>query len=239
MQLEYRHINELIGIVVSKRLTKYFFSLWFLTTLFLAEPLLWCLCRLIKNRPSALAALSIGAYAVGACVLKRIKGTYWSADLVPIALSFLLLGYLLQLYMQHAADKRASLAHIALAWGINLLFFWLNFRQVGRSDLYFCKLGNPLYFFLSASSGTIGVLLLCQRMKRSAVLEYIGKHSLVFYAFESLAIPLAERALCAALRVTPQRGSFPAMITVLIMSCLLLALTSHAFAAIKRIRRSA
>lgn len=235
MQLEYRHINELIGIVVSKRLTKYFFSLWFLTTLFLAEPLLWCACRLTKDRFGALAALSLGAFSIGTPVLETLHGTYWSADLVPIALSFLLFGYLLKLHMQRAESKQLSLSTLATAWGVNLLFFWLNYRQVGRSDLYYCKLGNPLYFFLSACGGTVGAIALCLRIQRSSALEYIGRHSLIFYAFESLAIPLSERALRSAMGTAAlEQAPFPAMIMVLIMSCSMLALTSHVFAARKR-----
>ncbi|MBQ8620017.1 MAG: acyltransferase family protein [Clostridia bacterium] len=235
MQLEYRHINELIGIVVSKRLSKYFFSLWFLTTLFLAEPALWCLCRLTKDLTHALTVLAVGAFAVGAPLLQRVHGTYWSADLAPIALSFLILGYLLRRCMAHWAEKTASFVSLALAWGVNLLFFWLNYRQVGRSDLYYCKLGNPVYFFLSACGGTVGAIMLCQRIARCAALQYIGKHSLIFYAFESLAISLSERALrsmagAAALEQAP----FPAMIMVLIISCAILALTSQAFAIWKR-----
>lgn len=239
MRLEYRHINELIGIVVSNRLSKYFFSLWFLTTLFLAEPVLWCLCRLTKDRARALIPLSVGAFAVGAPLLQAVYGTYWSADLVPIALSFLIMGYLLRRCMAYLSERPVSFAALALAWGVNLLFFWLNYRQVGRSDLYYCKLGNPLYFFLSACGGTLGTLLLCQLLSRCAALEYIGRHSLVFYAFESLAIPLSERLLrsavgAAALRHAPLRTTA----LVLVISCVMLALTSHAFVICKSSRQS-
>lgn len=229
MKLEYRHINELIGIVVNKRLSKYFFNLWFLTTLFFAEPLLWCLCHLTKDRACALLVLSIGAFSIGAAAFQVIKGTYWSIDLVPIALTFLILGYLFRRRTE-AAGNPSSLFLLLLSWGINLFFFWLNYRQVGRSDLYFCKLGNPLYFFLSACGGMTGTILLCQLLSHCAVLEYIGRHSLIFYAFESLAIPLSERALCAVLgAAAPEQYPFSAMVFVLIMSCAMLALISQIF----------
>lgn len=238
MQFKYRHINELIGIVLGKRLSDYFFSLWFLTTLFLAEPILWCLCRLTKKHMLALLPLSVGVFAVGAAVLQVIKGTYWSADLVPIALSFLLLGYLLGRHAQRTAEKPVSLWMPALSWSVNLLFFWLNYRQVGRSDLYFCKLGNPLYFFLSACGGTIGVITLFQRLSQCSLLEYIGRHSLLFYAFESLVIPLSERALRCALGATAlEQAAFPAMFMVLIMSCAMLVLISYALTAGRRSRQ--
>jgi len=233
LKLEYRHINELIGIVLSNRLSDYFFSLWFLTTLFLAEPVLWCILRITKGHAPALLPLSVAAYCAGAVAIDILKGTYWSMDLVPIALSFLLLGYLLRQWM----DRRTahSIRPLILAWSVNLLFFWLNYRQVGRSDLYFCKLGNPLYFFLSACGGTVGTILLCQKIARCAELEYIGKNSMVFYAFESLAIPLSERFLRSALGFSAlQNTSHFTTLVVLSLSCGLLALANCLFLFLKQ-----
>lgn len=235
MKLQYRHINELIGIVVSDRLSDYFFSLWFLTTLFLSEPLLWCLTRITKGRALWLAPISVAAFAVGTVAIDFFKGTYWSADLVPIALSFLMFGYLLRKKLDSSSDRQPSALLIAAAWGVNLLFFWLNYRLGGRSDLYFCKLVNPLYFYLSACGGTVGAILLCRRLARCAALEYIGRYSLVFYAFESLAIPLSERFLRAVLGAAAlERTPLPATALVLLMSCAMLAMASVVYGAIRR-----
>jgi len=229
MQLTYRHTNEFIGILLSNRLSPYFFSLWFLTTLFLAEPVLWLVLRAAGDRTSLLLPLSIGAFFSGSVVLSALRGTYWSADLVPIALSFLILGYLIKRWMDRSESLSRSILPLLAAWSVNLLFFWLNYRQVGRSDLYFCKLGNPLCFFLSACGGTVGAILLCKRIARCQELEYIGKNSLVFYAFESLAIPLSERLLRAAVGTSALHGtSHFATFAVLLMSCGMLAAASAA-----------
>jgi len=228
MKMESRHINEFIGIFLGKRLSRYFFNLWFLTTLFLAEPVLWLALRFARSRTPALALLSAAAFFAGAVVLERLEGTYWSADLVPIALSFLLLGYLLRRWLDHpAAGTRAALPLIA-AWSVNLLFFWLNYMEVGRSDLYFCKLGNPLYFFLSACGGITGAILLCRKMARCAALEYIGRNSMIFYAFEALTIPLSERLLSPFIQPASQPSLF-GLLLVLCMSCGMMALFSEFF----------
>jgi len=230
MKLEYQHINELIGIVLSHRLSDHFFELWFLTTLFLAEPILWLILRFAKGHASLLVPLSIGAFFAGSVVLETLHGTYWSADLVPIALSFLMLGYLLRQWMDRTKALSHSLLPLAAAWSVNLLFFWLNYIQVGRSDLYFCKLGNPLYFFLSACGGTLGTILICKRIARCAELEYVGKNSMIFYAFESLAIPLSERLLRSAVGSSALNGtSHFATFVVLSMSCSMLAFASTVF----------
>ena len=230
MHLEYRHMNELIGIVLSNRLSDYFFALWFLTTLFLAEPILWLTLRLTRARTLLLLPLSIAAFFSGSVVLNALHGTYWSADLVPIALSFLLLGYMLRHWMDRFQAISKSILPLLAAWSVNLLFFWLNYIQVGRSDLYFCKLGNPLYFFLSACGGTLGAILLCQRIARCAELEYVGRNSMVFYAFESLAIPLSERLLRSAVGSSALQGtSHFATFMVLSLSCGMLAIASTMF----------
>ncbi|MBR5302134.1 MAG: acyltransferase family protein [Clostridia bacterium] len=235
LHLQYRHLNELIGIVVADRLSDYFFSLWFLTALFLAEPLLWCLTRMTGRRTGLLMPLSVCSFAAGAVILPVFKGTYWSADLVPIALSFLLLGYLASIWFQRSPALLRSRKTLALAWGVNLLFFWLNFIQVGRSDLYFCKLGNPVYFYLSACGGTIGALSLCLNLGRLPGIEYIGRNSLVFYAFESLAIPLSERLLRSMWGASSlESAPFVSMLMVLSLSCGMLAFASFGYAAFRR-----
>ena len=228
MHLKYRHINELIGIVLSNRLSRYFFSLWFLTTLFLAEPVLWLALRAARGRARLLLPLSAGAFAAGSVVLETVRGTYWSADLVPIALSFLILGYLIRRWIDNYSPQ--SLFPLLTAWSVNLVFFWLNYREVGRSDLYYCKLGNPLYFFLSACGGTVGAILLCRRIARCTELEFIGRNSMIFYAFESLAIPLSERLLRSAVGASVLSGtSHFSTFAVLLLSCGMLALASTAF----------
>lgn len=220
MQLESRHVNELIGIVLSKRLSKYFFNLWFLTVLFLGQPLLWIILKAARGKKRIILLAAAAAYVLGAFVVRHVKGTYWSADLVPIALCFLLLGYALRAWMnRHPACGAKPLA---LLWGLNLLFFYLNYAQVGRSDLYYCKLGNPLFFFIAACAGAAGSILLCRRVGRCAPLAWIGKNSLAFYAFEALTIPLSER-LIRLVFPSVSTPSIPALFAVLLLSCAMMA----------------
>lgn len=223
MQLESRHVNELIGIVLSKRLSKYFFNLWFLTVLFLSQPFLWLILKIAREQKRIILPAAAAAYALGAFVLRHVKGTYWSADLVPIALCFLLMGYALRAWMDRhpACDARL----IAPLWGLNLLFFYLNYAQVGRSDLYYCKLGNPLFFLIAACSGVAGAILLCRQVGRSAPLAWIGRNSLTFYAFEALTIPLAERLIRFAFPAV-SAPSIPALLAVVLLSCAMMAAIS-------------
>ena len=192
-------LRQFAGIAVGYRLTDYFFSLWFLQVLFLAEPLLYLVLRLTRRHEGWRLPAAAAVFAAGAFVLPRVRGTYWSADLVPIALSFLIIGYLLR----QAADRHArvldSLWMLALAWGMNAAFGYMNYAQVGRSDLYYCKLGNPLCFFLAACGGVVGALALSRRIGRCRPLAFIGKNSLVYYAFHDA--PVLMLAMAAVRRL--------------------------------------
>ena len=192
-------LRQFVGIAVGCRLTDYFFSLWFLQVLFLAEPLLYLVLRLTQEHRGWRLPAAAAAFAVGAFVLSRVRGTYWSADLVPIALSFLLIGYLLREAIEQHNQLFDSLWLLLLAWGVNALFGYMNFAQVGRSDLYYCKLGNPLYFFLAACGGTVGMLALCRRIGHCRALEFIGRNSLVYYAFHDA--PVLMVAVAAVSRL--------------------------------------
>jgi len=193
-------LRQFIGIAVGHRLTDYFFSLWFVQVLFLAEPLLYLVLRLTRRHAGWRLPAAAAAFAAGAFVLSRVQGTYWSADLVPIALSFLLIGYLLRQTADRYARVLDSLWMLALAWGVNAAFGYMNIAHVGRSDLYYCKIGNPLYFFLAACGGTVGMLALCRRIGRCRVLEFIGRNSLVYYAFHDA--PVLMLAMAAVRRLS-------------------------------------
>jgi fucose 4-O-acetylase-like acetyltransferase len=71
--------------------------------------------------------------------------------------------------------------------GVWVLFAVLNFNAYGTQvDLRLDRLNNYGYFYLAAFGGIVAVIVLSQIIQRNAVLEYLGKQTLVIFAWHLL-----------------------------------------------------
>ena len=218
------HMWQLAGIVLGWRMSKLYYSMWFILTLFFAEWILWELLRMARERTAVLASFAVVFFLLGVMMAHFVKGFLWSLDVVPMALAFLLIGYLLN--RQNRDEKHFSAYPcLLIAWAVNILTAFLN----SMPDLYMAELGNPLWFALSACSGIYGTLALCVRLKKNRCLEYIGRNTMVYYAFQAaLALPAAA----AFLRIASKHlgVSIPSCVSFVLqtaMACVLLALMSE------------
>lgn len=104
-------LNSFIGIFLGYRGTKYYFSMWFLPVLFVAELILYLVCKLIKEKKILLIPVMVFASVIEWILLHVHQGGFfWSLDLVPIALSFIALGYILKVYK----ERLEKIYHIGL-----------------------------------------------------------------------------------------------------------------------------
>ena len=178
-------LNDFIGIFLGHRGTPYYFSMWFLTAIFAAEVILYFISRISGDRLWALCLTVVLFSLLSWFILENIDdGFYWSLDLTPIAVSFIALGYIVKLYK----DKIRLLfnpAFFVLAAALNVTFAYLNHRVCGRADLYYTKMGNYFYYMLAAVAGSWAVIIFCKFIKKMPVLEYIGRNSIVYYAFQN------------------------------------------------------
>ncbi len=66
-----------------------------------------------------------------------------------------------------------------------LAFCWILGRLNGMTDLHYLLTGNPLLYFITACSGSLGIILLCKafeglhRMPVFRLLAYYGRNSLI------------------------------------------------------------
>ncbi|MCC8073381.1 MAG: acyltransferase family protein [Clostridiales bacterium] len=180
---------KFIGIFVAHRNSTYYFALWFVLALFLAEILFYFIVKLTKKNVYALIAsmivLSVGGYVLSEHI---DGGFYWSVDVVPVACSFLIFGFLLKLWREKS-DIALKIWWFPVLCAVNLVFSYLNHRICGRSDLYYTEMGNYFYYMLAALSGIWAVLIFCKFIKKFKVLEFIGKNTLVYYTFHKTFLP--------------------------------------------------
>lgn len=112
---------------------------------------------------------------------------------------------------------------------ICLIFAVLNYQHYGSQvDLRVDRLNNYIYFYLSAFAGTFATLTLSQIIKKSRVLEYLGKNTLVLFAWHLLLFSYFTRFLSATglngllgllpSFLSPILYSVTAMVTILSLS---------------------
>lgn len=178
-------LDDFIGIFLGHRGTDYYFSMWFLTATFVAEMILYFVSKLTKDKIWALLLSSVGFSVLSWFILENIDvGFYLSLDLVPIAVSFIAIGYILRL----KKEKTEILFHplfFPFAVVVNVITAYLNHKICGRVDLYSTRMGNYFYCMLAAVAGCWAVIIVCKAVKKLPPIEYIGRNSLIYYAFQN------------------------------------------------------
>ena len=224
-----KHLKRIISIPIGWRLNGWYFTMWFMPTLFFAELLFYALFSKIQNTKRNLVLVMLGAFVLGVIASKKVKGFIWSLDLVPFALVFLILGYMLCPLVENNNGRRYYLPAAILLWAVNLVTGFWNYKSYSIVDLYYCKTGHPILFLIAACSGVLGTILVCKMIGKNKPIEYIGRNSLVNYAFQnSLVIPIVTNWVKYLGKYIPLfTRTWPALIAIMIGSCLILALMSE------------
>ena len=224
-----KHLKWLISIPIGWRLNGWYFTMWFIPTLFFAELLFYILFRKKQNSKKSFVFAMMGSFLMGIIASKKVKGFIWSLDLVPFALVFLILGYMLHSLVENDRGHRCGLEAVIFLWIVNLVTGFWNYKCYSMVDLYYCKTGHPILFLVSACSGVLGTILVCKMIEKNKLIEYIGRNSLVYYAFQnSLVIPIVTnwiKLLGKQISVFANTGI--ALIAVMAGSCMVLALMSE------------
>ena len=123
--LSEKTMKKFIGIFLGERGSTYYFSMWFMTALFLSEVLLYSLTKLLKNKKLFFSIGFALSSVLGCVIIKNINsGFYWSADLVPISISFIIVGYFLRTYKEKLDFSRyKNIIYQHYVVHLRLLFF--------------------------------------------------------------------------------------------------------------------
>ena len=190
-------VNLILSLVLGWRGTDYYFTFWFLYVLFLGEIVFYFLVKLLKKKWYFYAILIVAGLALQAVVAGFVKGFIWSTDALPACIAFLSAGYLYKILMYDKGIHFPGwLLPIFLA--VSFLFTGLNLSFMGgdQVNLFYEQLGNPLFYFFASLSGCAFSICLSGLIKKSRVLEFFGKNSLVTYGFQNpLVIPFMMEVL--------------------------------------------
>ncbi|MCR5484174.1 MAG: acyltransferase family protein [Clostridiales bacterium] len=232
--LDVKILKNFVGIFLGYRLTDYYFEMYFIMALFIALTAFYFVAKVaekIKGRGFKnvfLIAFCVLSACIGKLILSENKGFFLSLDIVPTAMSFVSLGYLIGLNKRKGETERSFKIYLfPVALGINYVFMHLN----GIADLNRADTGKLLYYMLAAVSGIWGVLILCYENRGSRLLEYIGRNSLIFYAFQhKFAIKNLTFAVTCVMGKTGvllDDHRQPTVFFITVLSCLVLAAMSE------------
>lgn len=172
---------------------KYYFSMWYLLVLFFIELISYFYIKINNNyiKYIGLLLISIIGYICG----NYLNGFYYSLDLVPLGLTFFLMGYYFNKVKDKIKDKHIKFI-LPGSLIINIVFCILNAFICGRISFFANDLGNYFYFYLSSIGGMMFIYLISKLIKNNSFLEYFGNNSLVIYTFNnSFAILLIKNLL--------------------------------------------
>ncbi len=187
-----------ISLVLGHRLHHYYFSLWFLCVLFFSELVFYFIEKFaqkttVRRRVIVYILTAILAVMIEWIVLKFIKGWFLSLDLVPAGIAFLSVGRLFRIINDNCKVSFQQKWQLPIALLSSVFTCVLNYRISGLTDLYSCNIGNPLLYFSSAITGSWFIIILLSQLGEMNPVEYLGKNSLIIYAFQnSFCIPAAK-----------------------------------------------
>lgn len=231
--------RQLFGIITSWRHTELYNALWFIPAIILAEfaafPLIKIANRLSINRRVLLLILStISTAVLGSIILLLLgkKALPWAVDILPIIVSFILFGQLLRPLVISEKQRTLSLFRTNIATiiflSVNVAACILNYYTLnGRIDLYDSVIGNPFLFFISALTGSLFILFLSSVVRKAPAIERVGSRSITFYAFQTLALPIAKAPIIFSqnhFNAYPHKIFDAIFITLL--SCIILSIIS-------------
>lgn len=231
---DYAYLKSFIGIIISNRATSYYLAMWFVLVTFEAEILFYFILRLIQYLSKALKnwmyiMVSIISLTIGIIILRYTKGLMFCLDLLPFGLGFITIGNYIKENKEVFLKVFKAKFFIIVFLVFNLLFTFLNYNVAGKIDLYESNIGNPIYFIMHSLFGSLFIINISFLIRKNAILEYIGKNTLVFYAFQTrLVIPKVTKVfevLFEKLNIMSLDGIL--FVCIVISSLLILALMNE------------
>ena len=187
--------NELYGSNWSMLLQflcqEHFWTIWFLTCLFLAEILYYFVNILFKGKQVFQTIGSLGICLLGFLYYRLGgDGLPWNFDVALIAQFFFHLGYIFRsnknVYNKLLTEnKRKNFAMAIVFLIVNVLAGILCIKISGQSlDMSVGLYGNELLTMVSAVAGILFVVVISNNVTNKA-LKYLGENTMIIFAWHS------------------------------------------------------
>lgn len=178
-------------------------SLWFLPVLFLSTVALDCVLYRLKNKTKLLyfvvPLLLLLTFAIHRCTFFTNNDVIFGLDIVPMALLFILLGYLFQKNKDSLSLKVPSIVLLlfVLCFGFAVYYFGMH-NGVSYVLMAEGRYGNIILFLLSAMCGIACCLLISILIDRhfgfiSKILQKVGRNTFVLFVLQRYTLALTDQ----------------------------------------------
>lgn len=178
---------DLLGTLLQMRATDFSGSFWFLPVIFEVNIILLIeeyISSKIKRKYTEYI-FSLICFIIGYTVITVLKyPLLWNFDAALIATSFAILGKCTKNIFIKSSINISLLKKYKLIVGfllINFIVGLINSILINNSiDLYWSRLGNPIFYLIAAYAGIFMILIFSMIIK-SSYLNFAGQNSLLFY----------------------------------------------------------
>ncbi|MCI6463615.1 MAG: acyltransferase family protein [Prevotella sp.] len=194
---------------------------WFLSALFISKLIFWFVAKLPKD-----------IYQAAVCVLMLIAGLYlYHTETVPnifffqhalVLTLFLLAGQMLKIYEKHILSYSIFIATAFFMTVLPMSYQNIPIPTVTR-DITTTLQTAPLFVLLSIL-GSLTTWVISRRITANRLLEYMGRGSLVMYAFNYATLTLVANTLVYALAPEGALLSIMCFILTIVISLAVLML---------------
>ena len=189
-----KSFNELIGVFIGWRLTKYYYILWFVISLFWGLIFSYVVLQFLKNK-KLIFICGICLIFLNSIIWKIIGGLPYSLDTVPVSAGFILIGNAIADKIKYCINKKNALFGIPL-FLMNGVIAILGASAYGKVDFYNCQVGGVSILIITSMIGSVSVFMLAKLLNRNHFFEFLSMNSLIFYAFQNrIVIPICERVI--------------------------------------------
>jgi fucose 4-O-acetylase-like acetyltransferase len=210
---------------------------WFLICLMVVELIYFLILDRVRRPGRAFVAAAVCTGAMLFALrdvafleyLTGLKKNFWFLHEALVAIGFFALGHWL------SASGGVAAMH-AMAWplrfvaGLALIFLaWLtvdlNFQAVYMVE---SQHGDPVWFVVTALAGSLGVILLCSCVGQSALLGYVGRHTLVLLGMNGLFRDIIDPTLVKRLPIELLQTHLSAFVICFVVTIISMALCTPA-----------
>lgn len=191
-------------------------DMWFIACLFSCEVIFYFVIKLCKENRKLILSNVIIISAIGMIWIEIIEiRLIWQLELAMVLILYLGMGYLYkgieEKYKKYVSNK--MLIMLFLVYLLSVLVF------NNKANIHNENLGNEAFFLISSIIGIAFVVVLCKIIKPIKHIIFIGKNTLVYYAFQSKVIKITY-LLIDALNVNKKISPF--IVTLLVSLILVL-----------------
>jgi len=171
-------------------------SLWFIPSFFLSQCIFYTVCKLSKNKMSAVFIASVMCFFVGFISADSRVLHFWCFDTALTSIVFMYAGYYLKNHPKTLENITRRRSTLLLLLYIVLCFVGICIHPSASLNFHTIEYGNlPMNILLMAIgiATAISVAIFIEQRYELPFLKMLGRNSIVVYLLSSNTVPLVRK----------------------------------------------